>query len=1415
MFCANFAYAQPMITDVWSNSANKDNLNNNEIKIPQIYIDNISIQQKSFKAGDVVSGSFMIFNPGDESASGIYYHISLIGGYDGNKIENSLYEETQEGPYFLNAKEKRTINFDYVLPKSIPTSSLGIKIRAYLKSGIPLGWSDAAINVQGGISVVEIKSAVISIGGKEFYPSTAPTINNGETAVLKMVLFNPSEDQIYLVPEINVYNMSSTQDLLSTSREKMIHVDSGKETEVSIVLPVFEYTSRVYAGEVNFFDENGVKRIQAVPFRYIIGGDVVTIQTANADKSSVSKGETINVGVLTNGPTLDINDGNVKKIGNADIKVELFNEKGQSIGLAQENLNFDSSQSIKLPIVASRDASQISIKVIISKGDKVLAYYNTNFYQEVSKNKFNISNILIPIIILVLVISILILMRNKKFLKMLRLAVLFLVISSGFLISANSVYGFTIYDQTSSHPSFTSLNPYDGQTFMTNNDIPIYGSAIVSQSLSVPLVSNITVQVYGPSPSSDMVYSWSQDYNYSKGQDVTSGLVAQWKFDDGSGITAVDSSGNNKTLSLGNGPTWISGKIGGAISSDGVNDYGISPQIDLSGTKAVSISEWFKTSLSGERNQVEFSSDFNNKTTGFALIFNSPACGANTLGVGLKGNVNYNAACYTKPSAGVWHHAVAIFDKSKSTNEVDLYIDGVLQTPISRPFNANNNNNFAQDILYLFSRAGSQLFYPGSTDEFSLYNRAITSQEVSYLYNLGGSTSQTEDFSTTFKPTQPGTYRAYARVTYHQCWGTSCIDEYQIVYQDFNVVSGNSCADPAGGTALNDGESKTYYKDSSLQCGETSGPIAWWKFDDGSGNTAIDSSGNNQTMSLANGPMWTMGEIGGALSFDGVNDEGFVKLYNLNNTQVVSIAAWIKHDFSATSYQKFFDNDYVKIKPSFFSVLNDSQCGTNSVSPVIEGDGPVYNNACYTGPSSNVWHHYVFIFDKSKSTNEVDLYIDGVFQTPISRPLNADTIGYFHDGYDFYLARMVEAPGDFSSAVMDDFRIYNRLLTAQEVSQIYGSTNDIANNLVAWWKFDDVSGNIAVDSSYNNKDMTLKNEPTWTLGQIVGGLSFDGINDYGLSPKIDLRDTNAISVTGWFKKDYADFNRDVKFFQFDSSGVDTERAYMYSVYDTGAGVCADKIAVGLRGNTGFNYSCYNQPSSNVWHHFVAIYDKSKSSNETDLYIDGVLQTPLGRPLNNDNSDNFSNSDFALSYESSVPPSYNKGLADDVRIYNKALTSQEVSQIFTGSGGSCQSEVRTCINGTLSGTFTKTSCTVGSCDCIGPDGALILNGGSKTYYLNNNPPENCKSESRVCTDGTLSGNYAYPTCTPGHSVCTDPAGGADLKDGETRTYYSVKFQTTQALCNSKSVNRTCNNGTVSGNKDYKYASCVASPMYQEF
>ena len=50
-------------------------------------------------------------------------------------------------------------------------------------------------------------------------------------------------------------------------------------------------------------------------------------------------------------------------------------------------------------------------------------------------------------------------------------------------------------------------------------------------------------------------------------------LVVQWKFDEGSGTTAYDSSGNGYDGTLEGGATWADGRFGGGIELDGTSGY--------------------------------------------------------------------------------------------------------------------------------------------------------------------------------------------------------------------------------------------------------------------------------------------------------------------------------------------------------------------------------------------------------------------------------------------------------------------------------------------------------------------------------------------------------------------------------------------------------------------------------------------------------------------------------------------------------------------------------------------------------------------------------------------------------------------------------------------------------------------------
>ena len=77
-----------------------------------------------------------------------------------------------------------------------------------------------------------------------------------------------------------------------------------------------------------------------------------------------------------------------------------------------------------------------------------------------------------------------------------------------------------------------------------------------------------------------------------------------------------------------------------------------------------------------------------------------------------------------------------VYDKSQTGgNQVDLYIDGALQTPNWNLSSATNTNNFGNDPIYLFSRAGKSQFSSATVNDLRIYNSALTAEQVQQIYN--------------------------------------------------------------------------------------------------------------------------------------------------------------------------------------------------------------------------------------------------------------------------------------------------------------------------------------------------------------------------------------------------------------------------------------------------------------------------------------------------------------------------------------------------------------------------------------------------------------------------------------------------------------------------------------------------------
>ncbi len=162
----------------------------------------------------------------------------------------------------------------------------------------------------------------------------------------------------------------------------------------------------------------------------------------------------------------------------------------------------------------------------------------------------------------------------------------------------------------------------------------------------------------------------------------------------------------------------------------------------------------------------------------------------------------------------------------------------------------------------------------------------------------------------------------------------------------------------------------------------------------------------------------------------------------------------------------------------------------------------------------------------------------------------------------------------------------------------------------------------------------------------------------------------------------------------------------------------------------------------------------------------------------------------------VQPPANCTFDGQVVLHGNSVTA------YQSSNGTCVSEQRTCDNGTLSGSYQYSTCGGGGdpVSCMF-NGVEVAHGDSVTAWEAPaaSSSADCNSEQRTCNDGTLSGSFEYTACLNG---CT--LDGEFIPHGESITAYSTQSIDYEETCASET--RSCNDGVLSGSSSYQYSSC---------
>ncbi len=215
--------------------------------------------------------------------------------------------------------------------------------------------------------------------------------------------------------------------------------------------------------------------------------------------------------------------------------------------------------------------------------------------------------------------------------------------------------------------------------------------------------------------------------------------------------------------------------------------------------------------------------------------------------------------------------------------------------------------------------------------------------------------------------------------------------------------------------------------------------------------------------------------------------------------------------------------------------------------------------------------------------------------------------------------------------------------------------------LVGYWLFNEGMGNKVNDLSMNGNvgtlmGMAFPSTPAsgWNPGKKGVGLNFDGVNDYvDCGNNASLNITTTITISAWINHNVA---IDITSTILAKDGVlDNTRAFQMVKYLNG------KIRFILWDSVGGAHALYsdNNSLSNIWYHVVGTYDGVTQK----LYVNSILQST---------SNTMTGIKSVITTHVIIgmfSTNYAKGAIDDVRIYNRALSANEVMELYIDPYGS--------------------------------------------------------------------------------------------------------------------------------------------------
>lgn len=860
---------------------------------------------------------------------------------------------------------------------------------------------------------------------------------------------------------------------------------------------------------------------------------------------------------------------------------------------------------------------------------------------------------------------------------------------------------------------------------------------------------------------------------------LSDNLLGHWPFDEKSGLIAHDVSGqgHHATIQGRDDVVWSDGQVEGAVYLDGDNEYFFAGDSLSLNNIDFSVSFWEKKVSTGNTRHI-VGHGFNSASKGLHLGYRN----SNRMTFAFYSNDYDTDGTYTTSE---WRHWTFTYDRS-SGNRI-MYLNGeFLKSNVTgTPYNPTNNP------LYLGANFNAGSVHEGYMDDIRIYNKVLTPDEISEIYQLpsytfapvlGSATAQDTNnttgigvgdnlilkFSEATNEPDMGTKTLVDRYIYwyDKSLGTdytgSWSDNQTLVITVVNATGADidigdriKIREVSGFSAVNDSSlwvhGQTTIDGLFTWFTFTDNLVAHYTFDNPDSKFIYDSAGNSHLSIQGNGSYYPDGVFGRGLHFDG--DLTAITTGVNVSEQSSTTMLWEKRNSTVGTTQ---------------TQIQVGSEGSNSKRYRLRYDTAnkyhmdLYGADRSTGQTytSSEWRHWAYSYDHILRTQR--LYLNGnliLSESSDSNDFSGDTTLYLGSS---------SSSSDPNYGSMDEVRIYNRVLSQAEIQQVYhnvtaptlepvlarvyaadpefdndglsngdnlmlyfsyatntpdvatkvdldeiidfdgyslgdnytglwsdnqtlairvvdatngnlmiggnlgilesgnlqsihGSSSNVstseipilgtwgrvaAANLIAYWPLNETSGLVANDSiSGNHASLDSgMDDGNWVSGYKGNGVRLDGDND-------------ELTIAG------GNFNFVDQSFAFSvwekraNSGTDD---YIFS---QGTNSASNGLHLGYRSDGRYTLAFWGNDlntsltfTEGMWRHWVMSYDESTQSQ--DLYLNGELLSQRTASANFQGTGT-----LYIGSRFNTGSTHYEGILDEIKIYDRALTAEEVAQLY--------------------------------------------------------------------------------------------------------------------------------------------------------